>query len=133
MKPDGGAQEFRGHDTKLGARLPAVRAYFAALQLQPPLHRQALLQAQLAPQVQRSTATPLQPQEAFSHRHSLLTWFSIVFSSLATRSVRADMEANAAPLIALHPPLARHRAWIHRFLRFQVEDDRTGDSVEVQP
>jgi hypothetical protein len=55
----------------------------AASQLQPPLHRQALLQAQ------RSTTTPAHPQDVFSHRHPLLIWFSIVFSSLAARSVRA--------------------------------------------
>ena len=67
----------------------SVPNYLVALQLQPPLHRQALLQAQRPPQAQRSTTTPAHPQDVFSHRHPLLIWFSIVFSSLAARSVRA--------------------------------------------
>jgi len=55
------------------------------LQVHPPPQRQTLLQAQLAPQLQRPAATAAHPQDAFSQRHSVLIWFSIVFSSFAAR------------------------------------------------
>jgi len=61
------------------------------------------LQAHRSPQMQRSTATPAHPQDFFSQRHSFRVWFSIVFSSLAARSVRAVEDVNAAPSGALHP------------------------------